>query len=156
MFVCFPFLFFGFPKHVEFLGQGSDSSHSCDLSRSCSNAGSLTHWVRPGIKPASLCAEIPWIPLCHSGNSSKFFNFFFFILLDQNWSAGFVRERISSAHIYNLIIPSTDLEKILKVDAQKVINWISEWKLWKARNRMERNKRYQFLEFKSKNFKNRG
>ena len=41
------------PWHMEFLDQGSDPSHSCDLSHSCSNAGSLTHCARPGLEPAS-------------------------------------------------------------------------------------------------------
>ena len=30
-----------------------DPSHIYDLHHSCGNMGSLTHWVRPGIKPAS-------------------------------------------------------------------------------------------------------
>lgn len=34
--------------HKEFLGRGSDASHSCDL-----NAGSLTHCGGPGIEPVS-------------------------------------------------------------------------------------------------------
>ena len=38
---------------MEFLGQGSDPSHSCDLLRSCGN--SLTHCARLGIKPVSQC-----------------------------------------------------------------------------------------------------
>ena len=42
-------------QHVEFLGQGSDDAWdgSCNLGGSCSNAGSLTHCARPGIKPVS-------------------------------------------------------------------------------------------------------
>ena len=38
-------------QDMEFLVQGSDLSHSCDLSCSCSNAGSLTHRARLGIEP---------------------------------------------------------------------------------------------------------
>ena len=38
---------------MEFLGQGSDLSHSHHLSRGCSNARSLIHCTRPGIEPAS-------------------------------------------------------------------------------------------------------
>ena len=49
----FFFFFLAAPWHMEFLGQGSDLSHSCDLSCSCSNAGSLTHCARPGIEPRS-------------------------------------------------------------------------------------------------------
>ena len=39
--------------HMEFLGQGSDLSCSCDLCSSCCNTGSLTHCASQGIKPAS-------------------------------------------------------------------------------------------------------
>ena len=40
-------------RHMEFPGQGSDPSHSCDLSHSCGNTRSLTHCFRPGIEPVS-------------------------------------------------------------------------------------------------------
>ena len=39
--------------HMEFPGQGSDLSHGCILSHSCSSTGSLTHCTGPGIKPVS-------------------------------------------------------------------------------------------------------
>ena len=54
--------FLAAPWHVEFPGQGSDLSHSCNSCRSCSNAGSylLTHSEGPGIKPASWhCRNCP-------------------------------------------------------------------------------------------------
>ena len=38
---------------MEFPGGGSDLSHSCDSCCSWSSAGSLTHWARPGVEPAS-------------------------------------------------------------------------------------------------------
>ena len=42
------------PRHMEFLGQGSDPSCSGDLRHSCgSNIRSLTHCVGLGIEPAS-------------------------------------------------------------------------------------------------------
>ena len=41
------------PLYVEFLGQGSDLSRSCDLFRSCSNTGFLIHCARQGIEAAS-------------------------------------------------------------------------------------------------------
>ena len=44
-------------QHMEFPGQGSDPSHSCDLSHSCGNNGPLTHWAQVGIEPASLCSQ---------------------------------------------------------------------------------------------------
>ena len=60
LYLSFSFLFSfffwgggGAPQHVEFLGQGSDPSHRCDLSCSCSNVASLTHRVGEGIKPVS-------------------------------------------------------------------------------------------------------
>lgn len=40
-------------KHVELLVQGSDSSHSCELSCSCGNAASLIHCAGWGIEPVS-------------------------------------------------------------------------------------------------------
>ena len=48
---------------MEFLGQGSDPSHSCNL---CSNEGSLTHYAGLGVEPASHCSQeamdpvVPW------------------------------------------------------------------------------------------------
>ena len=54
--MSFNFFFFFFlatPWHMEFLGQGSDLSHNCDLCPNCCNAGSLTHCVRLGIEPVS-------------------------------------------------------------------------------------------------------
>ena len=38
--------------HMEFPGQKSEWSHSCDLLHSCGDAGSLTHCAGPGIEPA--------------------------------------------------------------------------------------------------------
>ena len=49
----FYFSFLAAPQHVEFPGQGSDLSHSLDLSCSCGNNGSLPNHARPGIEPAS-------------------------------------------------------------------------------------------------------
>ena len=58
--ICFAFFFFflwflAAPMAFGALGQGSDQSHSLDLSCSCYNAGFLTHCAcaGPGIKPAS-------------------------------------------------------------------------------------------------------
>ena len=48
LFVCFVFF-----RHMEFLDQGSDLSHTCKLCCSSGNPGSLTHSAGPGIKPAS-------------------------------------------------------------------------------------------------------
>ena len=42
---------------MEFLGQGSDPSHSRDLSHSCGNAGSLTHCAGPTIEPVSQSSQ---------------------------------------------------------------------------------------------------
>ena len=58
------------PQHHQI--QATSVTHAT----ACGNAGFLTHWVRPGIKPASswrLC----WVlnPLSHNGNSTfVFFN----------------------------------------------------------------------------------
>lgn len=58
---------------MEFPCQGPDPSHSCNLSHSCNNAGSLTH-CQVGIKPASQSAPkmLP-ILLHYSENSSPGF-----------------------------------------------------------------------------------
>lgn len=50
-------------------------SHSCDLSRNCSNAESLTHCARPAIQLTSQCskdATNPIVPRSHSGSSYPF------------------------------------------------------------------------------------
>ena len=49
-------VFLATPLHMEFSGQGSDPSLSCDLCCNCGNTGSLTHWVRPGVEPSSQCS----------------------------------------------------------------------------------------------------
>ena len=51
--VFFSFSFLAIPWHIEFRGQGSDLSHSCDLSFSYGNAGSLTLCTGLGIKLVS-------------------------------------------------------------------------------------------------------
>ena len=47
----FLFSFLAAPQHMELPVQGSDPSQSHHLSHSCGNAGSLTHYARPGIEP---------------------------------------------------------------------------------------------------------
>lgn len=42
---------------MELPGQGSDPNHSWHLGRTCSAAGSLTHWAGLGIEPASHCSQ---------------------------------------------------------------------------------------------------
>lgn len=57
-FFSFLFFFLAALWHMEILGQGSDPSHSCDLSYSRGNAGSLIHCAGPGIEPAvSQCSR---------------------------------------------------------------------------------------------------
>ena len=57
----FLFSFLAAPWYMEFLGQGSDRSHSCDLSHSCSNARSSRHCAGPGMEPASQHSKMPQI-----------------------------------------------------------------------------------------------
>ena len=58
------FFLFDPPRHMEFLGQGSDLSHSCDLCHSGGgNARSLIHCAQPGIEPASHCCRDTTIPI---------------------------------------------------------------------------------------------
>ena len=49
----FVFPFLAAPPHMDFLGQGSDPSHSCNLSHSCCNARPLTHRACWALKLAS-------------------------------------------------------------------------------------------------------
>ena len=49
IFLSFFFSFLGPLQHLEVPGQGSDLSHSCNLSQSSGNAGSLTHHAGLGI-----------------------------------------------------------------------------------------------------------
>ena len=69
------YLFFSFlanPRHMEFLGQGSDPSHSVNPSHSCGNARSLTHCTRPGGRTCiPVLSRLP-ILLHHSRKSPKF------------------------------------------------------------------------------------
>ena len=51
-----------------------DPSHICDLHHSCGITRSLTHWARPGIKPASSQRQRKALnPLSHNSNSIKRF-----------------------------------------------------------------------------------
>ena len=55
-------------KHMEFPGQGSDLSCSCDLSHSCSNTGSLTHCARPRIEPVFQSSQDTASPIVPQGD----------------------------------------------------------------------------------------
>ena len=55
--IYFFFSFLAAPQHMEFLGQGSHPIYSCDLSRRCVNAGSLTHCAGSVIKPVCQCSQ---------------------------------------------------------------------------------------------------
>ena len=69
LFVCFCGVFLAALHHMEFLAQGSDSSHMHDLSHSCSNAGPLILCARPGIELHPSASKMPSIPFRHSGNT---------------------------------------------------------------------------------------
>ena len=51
------FPFFGHPAVYGVIGPGIRSKPRCNLSHSYGNTRSLTHWVRPGIKPVSRCFQ---------------------------------------------------------------------------------------------------
>ena len=68
----FSFFFLAVLRHMEFPGQGSDPSHNCNLSHSCSNAGSLTHCARLRIKPST--PTMPPIP-CATAETPLFLFF---------------------------------------------------------------------------------
>ena len=77
------FYFLATLQHVEFLGQGSDDAWdgSCNLGGSCSNAGSLTHCARPGIKPVSHRSRCIIDPAGPQQELSLLLIFFFFLRL---------------------------------------------------------------------------
>ena len=57
------FFFLAALQHMESPGQESDLSHSCNLSCSGCNAGSLTHCAGQGIEPASLHSRAATDPI---------------------------------------------------------------------------------------------
>ena len=71
----FFFSFLAAPQHMEFLGQGSDPSHSCDLSRNCGNAGSLIYCAGSGIESTSQCSRNATNPLAPQGDLHSFQTF---------------------------------------------------------------------------------
>ena len=69
------FVYFSFLvtlRHIEFLGQGSDPSHICNLHLSCSNTRSFNPvcQLAQGLNLHPGTAEMPPIPLHHSRNST--------------------------------------------------------------------------------------
>ena len=66
---------------MEFPGQGSDPSHSCNL-RCSWGPDPLTHRARPGSNLRPGAAEMAPIPLPHSGNSS-FLTFYVEMIVDS-------------------------------------------------------------------------
>jgi len=55
---------------MEFLGQKSDLSHSCDYSTAVAMQDPLTYGAWPGTILRAGAADMPPIPLHHSRNSS--------------------------------------------------------------------------------------
>ena len=98
-FSFFLFFFFSFssaPQLMEFLDQGSDPSHSCNLCHSYGNARSLTHCAEPG----NLCpsaAETLTIPLCYSGNSQL--GIFMWVCFCVLWSVSLISVSFHQYHI---------------------------------------------------------
>ena len=77
LFLFFFFLFWLLCRILEFLAQGSDLSHNCDLHCSCSNTRSFNPLCWAGGQTCILV--LPPIPLCHRSNST-FGGFCFFCL----------------------------------------------------------------------------
>lgn len=71
----FSFFFFLYwpPQGIQFLGQGSDQNHSCDLRCRCCNTRFCNplHKMRLRIKPTSWCCRDTPDPLHHNRNSSS-------------------------------------------------------------------------------------
>ena len=65
-------------QHMEFPGQRSDPSHSCNLCHSCGNARSTgVHCARSGIKPMSQCSRDVADPVVSQCELLKTLFFFF-------------------------------------------------------------------------------
>ena len=56
--------FLAAPRQMEFPGQGSNPSCSCNLCYGYGNAGSLIHCTRSGIEPVSLLLQRHWRAHC--------------------------------------------------------------------------------------------
>ena len=67
------------PHHNQ---RNMDPSRVWDLHHSSLNVRSLTHWARPGSKPASSWISAGFLlPLSHNGNSPNVLNYFWLFLL---------------------------------------------------------------------------
>ena len=86
---------------MEFPGQGSDLSYSCDLSHSCGNTRSLTHCAGPGIKPVSQCFQDATNPIVPQGK-----------LLLQDF---FFSPRFSGPHSWHVEFPRPGVESELQL-----------------------------------------
>ena len=82
-FFCFLFFSLAVPWHMEFLGQGSDLSHGCNLSLSCNNAGSFNplcrardQTCRDAADLVLICPSLSWVTAV-SADSPDFFNHLF-------------------------------------------------------------------------------
>ena len=73
---CFPFFCLTALQHIEFPDQGSDPSHGCNLSHSCGNAGSLTHYAGPAIEPVFECSQEATNPIVPQRELLVFWGFF--------------------------------------------------------------------------------
>ena len=83
-FFSFLFFFWGASIHSiwNFLGQGSNPSHSCDLRHGCSNAGSLTHCAGLGIECTPLQRQCRIFNQLHHSRIPRGSAFFLFKLFD--------------------------------------------------------------------------
>ena len=90
------------PWYMELPSQGSDPIHSHKLSRSCSNAGSLTHCARRGIEPASQCSQDAADPIAPQQELQH--------LAFQYWGKVHRTPHLSGQpsgirHVYNVVLP---------------------------------------------------
>ena len=68
--LCLSFFFIFGHQNMEFLGQGSDPSHSCDLIHSYGNPESLTTVRGQGSNLCPSAPKRPLVPLSHIGSAS--------------------------------------------------------------------------------------
>ena len=76
-------------QHMEFPGQVSDQSHSCDLHHSCGNTGFLTHCARPGLQPVSQPSRDATASIVPVWTPVFFFFFWYLSLVDLQCCVSF-------------------------------------------------------------------
>ena len=105
------FFFFSFLaalQHMEFLGKGSEPSHSLDLNLSCGNARPFTHCAGLGIEPGvpNLCSQDAAKPVA----PQQELLFFFFFNIPGGF---FLFVFFLGPHSWHVEVPKVAVEPVL-------------------------------------------